>query len=67
MALYCATHRDEDLNALRGERLDSLTEHMVAHKSYSLDALDVLSSRYVVWEMRRGEDGHYYFDEINWR
>jgi hypothetical protein len=67
MNLYCATHKDEDLNVLQGERLDSLTDHMVKHKAYSLDAMSAISESYVVWEMVRKADGFYYFHRINGR
>ena len=67
MTLYCATHKDENLNALQGERLDSMTDHMVKHKAYSLDAMNTISENYVVWEMVRKADGHYYFHRIEGR
>lgn len=61
---YCATHKDEDLNALRGERLDSLTEHMVAHKSWTWDAINSISDQYVIWEMVKRPDGFFYFGQL---
>lgn len=62
--LYCATHKDEDLNALRGEKLDALTEHMVVHKSSLFSALTAVSEKYVIWEMVKKDDGYYFGDLV---
>ncbi|WAX21493.1 hypothetical protein [Stenotrophomonas phage RAS14] len=63
--LYCATHKDENLDSLQGERLDAMTDHMVKHKAYDFNTLnDSASGNYVIWEMVRKADGHYYFHHI---
>ncbi|UMO77187.1 hypothetical protein SmaMPs15_000036 [Stenotrophomonas maltophilia phage vB_SmaM_Ps15] len=64
MAFYCSMHKDEDLNAIRGERLDALTWKMVIHKSYSLDILEPISEKYVIWEMKKDQFGFYTFSHL---
>lgn len=64
MSFYCATHQDENLDALKNERLDSLTEHMVVHKAYSLDAMQSIAGGLVIWEMNKMRDGYFHFGQI---
>lgn len=50
---YCTTHRDEDLNTLVSEKLDTNTNHMVLDSGYDLDQLRTgLQSYKVIWEMQ---------------
>lgn len=54
MPYYCTTHKDEDLNALKGELLDATTNHMVLDSGYSLaDMLAAAGTRKVVWLMEK--------------
>lgn len=64
MNLYCATHKNEDLNALHGEPLDAMTMHMVVHKSYDLNVISCISPIYVIWEMVKRPDGYFYFNRV---
>lgn len=53
MAYYCAVHKDENQNALRGEKLDMCSKHMVIHTGYDLDSFRqfVAGKKLVIWEM----------------
>lgn len=52
MTYYCTVHRDEDQQALQGEKLDGCTSHMVCDTGYDLAQLRAgLQPFKVIWEM----------------
>lgn len=54
MTYYCTTHKDEDLNALVGEKLDSCTSHMVFDSFYDIEQyMEAPRPNCVVWEMEK--------------
>jgi len=54
MTYYCTTHKDEDLNALAGEKLDMCNSHMVFDSFYDIEQYQkVPHPNCVVWEMEK--------------
>lgn len=66
MDYYYAIHRDEDQNAMQGERLDSANKHMVFHASYDRESLRELvrvQKHLVLWRLTRQGD-YYVFTDL---
>lgn len=62
MTYYCTVHRDEDQQALVGEKLDACTSHMVEATGYDLEGMRNwvhIRTNYVIWEMERDETAKY--------
>jgi len=56
MTYFCTTHKDEDLNALVGEKLDMCTNHMVFDSFYDIEQYMKAPRTYcVVWEMEKDQ------------
>jgi hypothetical protein len=54
MTYFCTTHKDEDLNALIGEKLDMCTSHMVADSFYDIEQYQLAPRpNHVVWVMEK--------------
>lgn len=56
MTYFCTTHKNEDLNALVGEKLDACTSHMVFHTGYDITSLREFIAKQgnqVIWEMEK--------------
>lgn len=54
MTYYCTTHKDENLNALVGEKLDMCNKHMVADSFYDIEQyMKAPRANYVVWVMEK--------------
>jgi hypothetical protein len=62
MIYYCTIHRDEDQQALLGEKLDAGTSHMVEATGYDLEGMRNwvhVRQNYVIWEMERDANAKY--------
>ena len=54
MAYYCTTHKDEDLNALIGEKFDMCTFHMIFDSFYDIEQyMKAPRPNCVIWEMEK--------------
>lgn len=54
MTYFCTTHKDENLQALIGEKLDACTSHMVFDTGYDLSFMRSITQNHqwkVIWEM----------------
>lgn len=67
MEYYCAVHKDEDQQALQGEPLDALTEHMVVHRGYDKkvlrDFIHTYQPQLVLWRLTK-QDNRYIFTDL---
>jgi hypothetical protein len=67
MTYFCTTHKDEDLNALVGEKLDMNTSHMVSDSFYDIEQYQLAPRpNHVVWAMAKDATAKfgYKFDRL---
>jgi len=53
---FCTVHKDEDQQALLGEKLDMCTNHMVFDSGYDIDSMRSIVSYHpwkVIWVMEK--------------
>lgn len=54
MTYYCTVHKDENQQALLGEKLDMCNNHMVADAFYDIEQYQLAPRpNHVVWEMEK--------------
>lgn len=56
MTYYTTTHKDENLQALVGQKLDGCNSHMVFDTGYDIDNMRSIVSYHpwkVIWEMEK--------------
>lgn len=69
MTYFCTVHKDEDQQALLGEKLDMCNNHMVFDSGYDADSMESIVSYHpwkVIWVMAKDPTAKfgYKFDRL---